>query len=342
MADQATKSIRRIVRGLKDDPDGLGLADDYKGLGTSRGEAFINARGDVTGSRSTGSGDNKDERPSSSTPDTGNPDDNDTGGGGGVNSGSDPGGSLGGDVFDVDGSLTTDSQLGTLTGTDPTTANFTSLNLNTLEGIEYVPPDTWDDPDEGPLPDGWTLGFFWIAAAFANTRSPDPLTTAELDLPRVQSAVPGSTLFGVTKNSETSYTARYLRPSFSDLFVGSTRFPCTTEGFCATDEDADRDQVWPTDGVCQVVYDTSEGGYKGNVKDPDCSAAQQSPTDFVIIKSVSDPSKFFRYTKLANGGTKITQVDAGGVPVPGTITKTTDEGGRVDGFFDVSLDAGIT
>jgi hypothetical protein len=89
------------------------------------------------------------------------------------------------------------------------------------------------------------------------------------------------------------------------------------------------------------VFDSSEGGYKGAVNDPDCSAAQKLPTDFVIIRSVSDPSKFFRYTRLANGGTKITQVDSGGTPVPGTITKTTDEGGRVDGFFDVSLDAGI-
>lgn len=346
-ADQITKSIRRIVRGLEDDPIGLADADEYKSIGTSRGEAFINSRGDVTGSASEGS-DDKEEKPSSTTPPTDNPDDNDTGGEGGTNSGSDPSGAEGGDVADVDDALTTATQIGTLTGTDPTAGTLMSLNLNTLEGIEYIPPDTWDDPVLGPIPDGFTEGFWWITTSAGGNFKGEgafPLEAAEAWIVDVGSSR-FSIVSGPTKISDIRYDF-----DFFDNVLESTgtqvidRLDCSgnpNATFCTlTDEDV-AETPWPSDNNCQVVFDEAAGGYKGNILDTDCSAAQKLPTDFVIIRSVTDPSKFFRYTRLANGGTKITQVDSGGTPVPGTITKTTDEGGRVDGFFDVSLDAGIT
>jgi hypothetical protein len=342
-ADQITKSIRRIVRGLEDDPIGLADADEYKSIGTSRGEAFINSRGDVTGSASEGS-DDKEEKPSSTTPPTDNSDDNDTGGEGGTNSGSDPSGSEAGDVADVDDAVTTATQIGTLTGTDPATGTLMSLNLNTLEGIEYIPPPGWPNPDHGPAPTDFVLGIKWVRSG-GQGALPDHSTKSQVK------TISGAQLLaaGYSITADTSSNVAYFKP-FAPFFepAASTYSwvtnACTpTEGdvTCPLTAEGAAETTQPSDSSCQVVFDSSEGGYKGAANDPDCSAAQKLPTDFVIIRSVSDPSKFFRYTRLANGGTKITQVDSGGTPVPGTITKTTDEGGRVDGFFDVSLDAGI-
>lgn len=347
MADEITKSIRRIVRGLEDDPIGLADADEYKGIGTSRGEAFINSRGDVTGSKSEGS-DDKEEKPGSSTPPNDNPNDTDTGGAGGTNDGSDPAGTLKGDVDDVDEAITTDSQIGTVTGTEPTFGGFTSLNLNTLEGIEYIPPEGWSDPftpiedvagqvidvdniAQGPNSPPLGLLSVEISQAAANAFVDSLAASTAVNFIELVVDEPGVARFWneeVTPGSGTFNAHLYANFSTRPCAGAECQLPAT--------------QLHPSDGRCDVVFDTAAGGYKGNVKDPDCSAAQILPTNFVIIRSQSDPSKYFRYTKLANGGTKITQVDAGGAPVPGTITKTTDEGGRVDGFFDVSLDAGIT
>lgn len=346
MADQITKSVRRIVKGMKDDPLGLGEAEDYKGIGTSRGEAYINARGDVTGSGSDGSGEDKDEQPPSSTPDTGTPDDNDTGGGGGTNNGSSPEGALDGDVDAVVPVIETDTQVGTVTGTDPVTGDPVSLSVSPVEDIEYNPPPNWDDPDEGPLPEGWTLGTSWFTGGDAATRASYPAASADLELairqvpPNTQGWYSWDTL---TKISDTQYTVQFHRtnPPGDPGPDQVLRFNCTNESYCATDPDADREQEWPTDGNCEIVWDYSENGYKGNVKDPDCSAAQKTASDSIIIRSVDDSNKYYKFTRLNDGRTKISEVDSGGVIITDSVIKVVGENGRYDNLYPADLDGSI-
>lgn len=339
MSNETVKSIRRIVRGMEADPEGLGDPPDYKSIGTSRGIGYVNARGDVSGGGSEGGGDKEEQPGNDGGSGDAAGDENDTGGNGGTNDGSTPGGATDGDVKDVYDALTPGAQHGTATGTDPATGNITSLNINTLEGIEYVPPDGWESPDseegfattvEGPQ----------SCATFACPSSNDPGDR-------------GATVWD--SESGYAYTIGYF------IIGGISMPPAGYEGLencvsCPVDSNGSyrpelaRSLVtysepppissgdWPSDGTCQVVWDEAAGGYKGHESDTDCSAAQKTASPFVIIRSQTDDTKYYRYTRLADGTTKIVIVDSGGTPVPGTIIKVVDESGKPIGFYDVSLD----
>jgi hypothetical protein len=345
MADQSTKSIRRIVKSLKEDPTGLGAADELKSIPTSRGEGYINSRGDVSSSSNEG-GEDKDEQPGTETPPTDDPGDNDTGGGGGINDGSDPGGSLGGDVADVVDELNTNDQTGTMTGVDPTTGNPLTINLGGIDGIEYNPPPGWDSPESED-------GRAEIVEGAQNCASMGCPAT-------VQAGARGATKWD--QNSGYTYTIGYFKLSSSDtvppagfdVFINNCTAPCVANGdtgfffpqlwrtsASTTEPPLVESDEWPSDGSCQIAYDHSEGGFKGHEKDPDCTAGQITPSQCIIVRSGVDANRYFQFCKLDNGGTKITEVDANGVAVPGTVIKTVDEGGRFEDIHDISTGAGL-
>jgi hypothetical protein len=355
MADQTTKSIRRIVKGMKDDPVGLGDAEDYKSIGTSRGEGYVNSRGDVTGSGSSGSGD-KEEQPDSSAPPTDNPSDNDTGGGGGINDGR----TQDGDVADVHDDASSGDTITEVTGTSSDGGTFYTLAPNTIEGIEYIPPDGWGDPDGDP-PQGYQHGYYWTTTAFGGSiggdtawNSPGTLWDAAIvqinSDPNRQNAALFSSSITATDGEGIATAWLGVIESFrvSDNFrftdnVDAIRNTCSgTTSYCPATEDEVLPAEQPSDGICQIAYDHDAGGYKGHEKDPDCSASEKTASECVIIRSSTQSTRYFRYCRLADGGTKITEVDSSGAPKAGTIVKTTDADGRVNGFYDVSLDPSIT
>lgn len=348
MADQITKSVRRIVKDMKDDPNGLGATDELKGIGTSRGEGYINARGDVTSSSNDGSED-KDEQPGTSTPPTDDPADNDTGGGGGVNKGETDPDNLNGDAEYIDENASEGDTIGTVTGTSVDGQTIYSLVPTPIEGIEYIPPDTWNSP-ESP---GTATEHTGVEITPANACSILGCPTNDVAESRGNTVWDSNTGYTYTVGYFTHlpgaidiYPSGFSAPAFATcISCGSNTdgyFPFVAKSDVTTAEPPPIDLGdWPSDSVCQITYDHSEIGYKGNERDTDCSAAEKTASECVIIRSATDPSKYFRYCRLVNGGTKITTVDSSGTPTPGSVTKTTDADGRVNGFYDVSLDASI-
>ncbi len=158
MSNETVRSIRRIVRGTPDAPEGIGAAEDVKSIGTSRGIGFVNARGDVTGGGSEG-GPDANEKPDTSPPPTDDPEDNDTGGQGGQNTPGDPNDDpttdaegnpvLTGDVKTVFDAATTGATWGSVGGT--VNGSTTCLETHALAPVEFDSPPTWESPDDPPL-----------------------------------------------------------------------------------------------------------------------------------------------------------------------------------------------
>jgi hypothetical protein len=339
MADQITKDVQSIAKRLKDDPVGLGPADEYKSIGTSRGEGIINSRGDVSGSNSEGS-DDKEDQPVSPVPPADEPGDNDTGAGGGTNDGTDPADSLGGDVADVNDAITSDSTIGTMTGTDPDTGNPTAFNPTSLEDIEYSPPPDWPDPETPPDKSDIPV--------FVNVSNDTGWRSTKEEVGDIIIATTGgdaeSGVFTPSGGTNWSFTWTIASaPAGPTIIVGSNCGISLNYGLggdivaiCGV-EGGDGPDDWPPDGFCEVTYDWAEGGYKGHENDPDCSAAQKIPNACIIIRSVSDDSRFFEFCRLANDGTKMTEVDANGVPIVGSTVKIIGNDGRMSSFTSTDV-----
>lgn len=336
MADQITKDIQSIAGRVKPDPVGLGPADEYDSIGTSRGEGVINSRGDVTGSNSEGS-DDKEDQPASPVPPADNPEDNDTGGVGGTDDGSAPDGAINGDVKDVDDQITTGSQIDTVTGTDPTTSDPVDLDLNTLEDIEYDPPPGWDSPDTPP---DSAEGAAWVIAN--NTTlfqgSGDAFLAYQVLNPTAVSYVTAAKVgFVGLAGHPRGYNFDQVGNVTFDPPQGITEVLFRANDLSEAEIETVQPDDHPSDGSCSVVFDVAAGGYKGHVRDPDCSAAQKTPSQCIIIRSVTDNSKYFQFCKLASGSVKMTEVDEFGVAIPGSTVKIIGNDGRVESFTSTSV-----
>lgn len=341
MTDELVRGIRRIVGDQDEKPTGLEEAEARKAIGISRGVGLVRSDGSVAGSGGEGGG-NDTSPPNVPVED---PDEGSSlpGDGGNAGGGNDSGTKtlVNGDAADVYDGVTGGSQTTQITGTDPDSANFTTVNFGTLDGIEYTPPDGWDNPDVGPAPEGWTEGFWWLATngvfsgvgAFPQSAADDLVNNLGASRFSIQS--------GPTYIDDDTYSVII----YDNITTNTTPFTIfrqdcniSPSGFCSLTIEDVAETTQPSDGTCEVAYDASEEGYKGSSNDPDCSTDQKTASSFVIIRSQSDPSRYFRYTRLKDGGTKVTEVDSGGVPKPGTVTKIMDGSGNVVGFVDVSLD----
>ncbi|MCW8886985.1 MAG: hypothetical protein OQK12_17300 [Motiliproteus sp.] len=243
-----------------------------------------------------------------------------------------------GDVDDLFGSSGTHtamaSQVATMTGTDPTTGGAVSIDLNRDCGAEYDAPPGWDDPDNGPVPEGWEEGTYWFAnAGILAGWGADPLSAAQ-DVENTRFSIH----IGPTYVTDDYYTF-YIWDNVLNSSVGAfgiSRQNCggSTAAYCTVTADDVSPAEHPSDGVCKIAYDCSEGGFKGHEKDPDCSAAEKTAETCKLIRSVSNTSKYTRYCRLGHGGTKITPTDSVGAPTPGAFSYELDSDGKVIGVYD--------
>lgn len=349
MTNEVVKSIRRIVRDFPDDPLGLDDAEDRRNIPTSRGVGFINARGDVTGAGVEGDGSDDEDKPVTPAPPTDDASNNDTGGQGGQQGSGDPNDDptkdgdgdprLSGDVKAVKDAATTGTTWGDISG--KIAGVQTCFNAHPLDdGVEFIPPPGWPNPENGPPPDDFQLGQQWEIQQ-ASAIAVDVATKSLARLFAETFLVPAG--YALLTDNPTSIAYRKASAPFFEPGIatytwiiqactpteGSTSCPLTAEGAAPTTQ--------PLDGCCQVTFVEADGVYRGQDNDPECSASQITGEVAPFVCSVTDPSECFRFERLASGGTKITPVDASNVIVPSSIIVETDASGKNIGFHDSAL-----
>lgn len=349
MTNEVVKSIRRIVRDFPDDPLGLDDAEDRRNIPTSRGVGFVNARGDVTGAGVEGDGSDDEDQPSTPAPPTDDAADNDTGGQGGQQGSGDPNDDpaidsdgdpvLSGDVKAVFDGATTGTTWGDISG--KIAGVQTCFNAHPLsDGVEFRSPPGWPNPEHGPPPTDFELGFEWLLGGAPST-APDFATKSQVKSFGTANLIS----IGYSIFSDTSTNVGYLKaaPPFFEPGRGTyswSRAPCTpTEGdlTCPLTAEGAAETTQPEDGCCGMTFVEADGVYRGRDNDPECSASQITGEAAPFICSVTDPSECFRIERLASGGTKITPVDTGNIIVPASIIVETDASGKNIGFHDSAL-----
>lgn len=344
-------AVRKIVKD-KLRAGGTTTLDDIqpvKSIGTERGIANIGATGTITGSGSnsssqTGQPSTGAEAGAGGVTDPASDENGQVNAGQGGSGGAAGGGATSGDIHDVMDGAGTDTTLGILTGEENGT--LSSVNFNTFEGIEYIPPDGWDDLGNDPSPAGppdYEEGFFWALNSLGTTaphNNPQSVADAyAIGLIPIIGEFPGVYTLNCFGGGARVYAGGFAcnHLSFSSPLYKISCSGHEGEEYCQPLSGTGEDP-WPSDGQCQIAFDVQAGGYKGHSSDPDCTAAQLIARNFVIQRSVSDPSKYYRTTRLASGGAKVTPVDAGGAPLPGGITKETDASGKIIGFYDTTTE----
>jgi hypothetical protein len=236
---------------------------------------------------------------------------------------------------------------------------YSTINLNTPEGMEYIPPDGWSDPDTGlPTEDahldrrirtctGTVMGYYtdsisaenaataWIAAVGAGLPDPAGGPTRYTEIACGETIDMRWTAWRANNSTDVwwwfdPFTAKAgTELDGNGCPVGSAHI----NGQCLIPDPA---AEWPSDGVCSIAR--VDGQLTGHSRDPDCSAQQKTPASCQII---NQNGAAIRVCLLANGGAKITPVDSAGVPTSSGITKVLDASGVVVGFYDATSQTGL-
>ncbi len=356
-------SLWRIIKPRIEEQNGLGVAETPKKIRARRGMAYINSEGGIsTKSGSDPSGGDETGAPGAeqeTDPENAGQDEK-TNAPGSANGGA-AGGPDGasGDVDDLLGASNPpvlDTQIGTLTGTDPDDGSDISIDLNRACGAEYDAPAGWDTPDQGPIPELYQQGYKW-----ASTSGPASSSVGDHSSPVAALNAHSSWLNGQSSKYRnysrggywvsqtnsgvpTEYQASFSGEEYiggewvsSPLQFGVTRNICgggDPASVCPASPEAARPTEHPSDGSCKIAYDCAAGGFKGHSMDPDCSATQKTASTCQQVRSASDPNQYYRVCKLGDGGNKVTPVDNVGAPVPGGITYVTDGTGKITGVYD--------
>ena len=349
MTNEVVKSIRRIVRDFPDDPLGLDDAKDRRNIPTSRGVGFVNARGDVSGAGVEGDGSDDEDKPVTPAPPTDDATNNDTGGQGGQQGSGDPNNDptkdgdgdpvLSGDGKAVFDAATTGTTWGDISG--KIAGVQTCFDAHPLDdGVEFKSPPGWPNPEHGPVPPDFELGFRWEIQQ-ASAIAVDHATKSQAKAFGDTNLIPA----GYSLVTNTSAILQYfkLNTPFFEPGIGTytwLRVSCTpseSSTTCPLTAEGAAEQTQPEDGCCGMTFVEADGVYRGRDNDPECSASQITGEVAPFICSVTDPSECFRIERLASGGTKITPVDTGNIIVPESIIVETDASGKNIGFHDSAL-----
>lgn len=154
----------------------------------------------------------------------------------------------------------------------------------------FTAPTGWDDPDVGPLPEGYSNGYFWETSAVGEDyKSSSPIEV----ISKYDDANPGSHL-EITGKTETQWTVNVIRES-DGAVVGSyfiTRYLCggthASEDYCTI---VPLPTEWPLDDPIQLSYNPSTGTYDTHPLQSDVPAEYDGGvTDISFCDSVTgDP-----------------------------------------------------
>lgn len=306
---RAVEAIRKIAKAEIDENQRLGPAEPKARIGKARGAAYFNANGEIV------AGDDvPDDAPTDSADsETDTPTTDDEGVVKAKNyqsiSGADN--AQVGDTFDQ------------FEGFDCTTGDAIQLDLTPQEGIEYVPPDGWDDADTPPPDEYYSEGYYWAGNGW-NGHSPSEVAA------KYNSAVGGGLRFTYENNFVNNVVIRsywIANNNYNGLF-SATRYSCGGDAsdYCVPLENSSRVTEWPSNNTADLIL--QNGTFQAHSMDPDAAATYKTnpPAEVEICDGQGNR---YSVTAMDGGGALVTKRDGNGDPVSGGRSLVIDKNGTV-------------
>ena len=164
----------------------------------------------------------------------------------------------------------------------------TNQCIELVEVGGYVPPEGWDDADNGPLPEGYEEGFYFMFLFSANARGYTPCDALIAGYPTSSNLSDGSTLVteynggcvasSLTSNGFVTFNIKeYIRFStgekgpesfISGVTRNYTRINCgiNNTDFCGDTAKDPHPEFWPSDNCIQLAPN-SEGNWQASNKE---------------------------------------------------------------------------
>lgn len=314
---RAVEAIRKIAKTVVEEDRRLGPAAPKARIGKTRGAAYFNANGEIA------TGDEVPDDAPTDSADKGSDAAAATGDGSVVKekkyqSISDADNAQVGDTFDQ------------FEGIDCTTGNAIQLDLTPQEGIEYVPPDGWEDADTPPVDPDYVPGYYWQYVSLGLMGSV-PQDIADAYIANRDAA--GAPSYHYVPLSLIQLTAASYKLSFSKYqgasvlwssYVIFRRYSCngSTVGYCASPVATE----WPTDNTTSLIL--KNGKLQAHSMDPDAAAAFKTnpPAEIEICDGQGNR---YSVTATDDGGALVTKRDGAGDPVSGGRSLVIDKNGTV-------------
>ncbi len=225
-----------------------------------------------------------------------------------------------------------------VTGSDYTTGSDDGnikVKLNSIDDAARDNPGGWPDPDSPPTVSDWVSGREWLLQQ-SPSAAPDFATKSQVQAWGAANLEPAGFSLSGTDTQWYGGANRWNGENFSTYTWSETVCtPTPGDPTCPTVAPVDD---WPTDGQCHLSWDTATGTFKGNAYDADCSGAQITGTAEVYIEDSGVRKKI---SHLANGGFKITDVDASNVDDPAGYTRIYSPDGILQDIYTTDVGAQV-